>query len=305
MPGGPINGSGDGANGIIIPTTMQIPADVLSYWTSLTCLYDRYWTAEDGIVTLPIALFHVKKISTVISKEVSKKRVILYEPGKELDPQDASDPLREGVMQTIVDNIVRQPKQYNLEIIIPFQPIGRYVAEGVKTVSDMVSGFASLFGPEDSAFIQAWEGSFAAITSVVEAAGKIADLAGKLPGMDGVSYINLNSLEAMADAERTVCMKMWTGYDYKFVTITGFSYEKNPLEDGVFRGTLQLQEVPVMQITKPSSTKPNEINRNWAVAAISAVQGTLVAPLLVITNVKDAAGGGDTGKAMIGNMLGV
>jgi hypothetical protein len=329
MPGGPINGvpwsaalsvpgtgavvsaarrgsvdTNDPANytGIIVPTVLQIAADVLSYWTSITCLYDRYWVSEQGRVTLPICLFHVTKITELWANETSKKRVILYEPQNKT-VQELYDSMRPGVMQTITDNIVKQPKTYQLEAILPFQPVGRYISEGIKTVSDMIVGFSDLAGTnEDTNF---WEGTFSSVFSLLKTANTAAEFAGKLPGMDGVSYINKNSLEAMAESSRTLCMKMWTGFDYKFVSITALTIDKQPLEDDVFRATLQLEEMPVLNVSKPNPmAQANSVDRNWAVTAISAVQDALVTPLIAMTGVKKAAGGGSSGIDMIKQSIG-
>jgi hypothetical protein len=270
--------------GILVPTMLQLAVDVLSYWTSITCLYDRYWSAEQDRVTLPVCLFHVTRITESWTNEVSRKRVILYEQGGE----EVHDRMRSGVMQTITDNIVKQPKVYQLEIVIPFQPTGRYVSEGVKTISDLVAGVSDLLG--GTAFTNVWEGIFSSVFAIFKTASTAAEFAGKLPGMDGVSYINKNSLEAMAESGRSLCMKMWTGFDYKYVVITGMSIEKKPLEDEVFRGTLQLQEMPVLAITPPQQILPAEIDRNWAVTAISAVHRALVTPLVAMTGVKKASG---------------
>jgi hypothetical protein len=263
----------------------------------MTCLYDSYWSAEQDKVTLPICMFHIKKITPTFSNEVSKKRVILYEPGTDgkITAEDLSNPLRPQVMQTIVDNTVKNPHTYNMEVIVPFQPVGRYISEGVKTISDMVVAFSDLLGGNTpGGFTDWWEGIFSSVFSVVKTAGTAAEFAGKLPGMDGVSYINMNSLEAMADSCRTLCMKMWTGYDYKYVTITNLTYDKDPKEDDVFRATLTCQEMPVLAISKPAPLKVSSIDRNWAVTAVTAVQGALISPLVALTGVKQAAGSGDT-----------
>jgi hypothetical protein len=211
--------------------------------------------------------------------------------------------MRPGVMQTITDNMVKQPKTYQLEIIIPFQPIGRYISEGIKTYFDMVAGFSDLL--KDTSATDVWEGMFSTVFSLLKTANTAAEFAGKLPNMDGVSYINKNSLEAMAESGRSLCMKMWTGFDYKYVVITGMSIEKKPLEDDVFRGTLQLQEMPVLAVTPPRQMLPVVINRNWKVKAISAVQGVLVAPLIAMTGVQKAAGGGLSDEEMMKESLGV
>jgi hypothetical protein len=294
--------------GIIVPTVMRIATDALNYWTSLTCLYDRYWSADPDVVTLPICMFHVKKITPTFSNEVSKKRVILYEPAEDrrTPVEKAADPLRAGVMQTVVDNIVKNPRTYSMEIIVPFQPIGRYVGEGVKTISDMIVAFSDLFGGNEApGGVSDWLGGiFSTVFSMLGAANTMAEFAGKLPGMDGVSYINMNSLEAMADSCRTLCMKMWTGYDYKFVTITNMTYDKDPKEDDVFRATLTLQEMPVLSITRPNTPlEPAPIKRNWAVTAITAVQGALISPLVAMTGVKKAAGSDEKWTKMLKDTL--
>jgi hypothetical protein len=251
-------------------------------------------------------MFHVKKITPTFSNEVSKKRVILYEPAEDsrTTAEKMADPLRAGVMQTVVDNAVKNPRTYNMEIIVPFQPIGRYISEGVKTVSDMVTAFSDLLGGSTpGGFTDWWEGIFSSVFALLKTASTAAEFAGKLPGMDGVSYINMNSLEAMADSCRTLCMKMWTGYDYKFVMITNMTYDKDPKEDDVFRATLTLQEMPVLAIAKPSPLKINSIDRNWAVTAITAVQGALISPLVAWTGVKQAAGSSEKWSKMIADNL--
>jgi hypothetical protein len=350
MPGGPVNGvpwtgtlqltgtagiasaarrgadQNDPANytGIIIPTVLQIANDALRYWTSLTCLYDRYWSAEAGRVTLPVCVFHVKKITPARTVETSKRRVILYEPQGDgrMGADKHADPMRPGVMRTVVDNAVKQPTAYTMEIIVPFQPVGRYVTDGIKIISDMIAGISDLFsGDASEGFADVWGGYFSSVFSllknvntITDTAGKMSGMAGKMSGMDGklpgtdmegVSYINMNSLEAMADSCRTLCMKMWTGYDYKYVMITGMTYDKNPAEDNVFRASLSLQEMPVLAVSRPASPKPDAIDRNWAVTAVSVAQGALVTPLLALTGVKDAAGGGESGVGRIKNTLGV
>jgi hypothetical protein len=251
-------------------------------------------------------MFHVKKITPTFSNEVSKKRVILFEPenDEKISAAGLADTMRPPAMQTIVDNAVKNPRSYTMEIIVPFQPIGRYISEGVKTISDMVVALSDLLGGSvPGGFTDWWEGAFSSVFALLKTAGTAAEFAGKLPGMDGVSYINMNSLEAMADSCRTLCMKMWTGYDYKFVTITNMTYDKDPKEDDVFRAALTLQETPVLSVTKPASKAPVEINRNRAVTAVTAVQGALISPLVAMTGVKQAAGSGEKWSEMITDNL--
>jgi len=143
-----VNGREEGGTVVIIPTLLQMSTDLMEYWTRLTCLYDRYWTADPDKVTLPICMFHVKKITPTRQVETSKKRVILYE-AKDTTATAMADTARLPVMQTIIDNSVRQPVTYNMEIIVPFQPIGRYITDGIKFLTDIMTSFTNMFGSDE------------------------------------------------------------------------------------------------------------------------------------------------------------
>jgi hypothetical protein len=62
--------------------------------------------------------------------------------------------------------------------------------------------------------------------------------------------------------------------------------------------------MPVLVVMPPKQMLPVTVKRNWAVTAISAVQGALVAPLIAMTGVKKAAGGGSSGIDMIKESIG-
>ena len=322
MPGGPINGAANpfteiaknvsnslnemldnkpkndnATRTIVIPTVLQLASDMLNYWTSMTCLYDPYHTPEAGKITLPICMFHVKKIAPTWSVETSKKRVILYEPQRDwiIAPEELANQMRTGVMRTIVDNSVRQPTTYNMEVIVPFQPFGRYVAEGLKTITDLVGGFFTMLG-EAQGFEAAFENLTSLVTSSLKLIDKARNMVAKLPGTEGVTYLNMNSLEAMAESCRLLCMKMWTGFTYKFVIITGMTCDKQPLEDDVFRVTLNLQEMPVLSVTRPKPSSRQNAKPGWAASAISASQRMLSKPLVDLTGVRGKDGADDEEK---------
>ena len=306
MPGGPINGvprsaaipggaaialmmrrgtkssNSEDYTGIIIPTVLQMASDALAFWTNLTCLYDPYHVADPDKVTLPICMFNVVDIAPVYSVESSKKRIILYEPQGNTDP---SNPFRENVMRSIIDNSVKQPTTYNMEIIVPFQPIGRYITENVKAIGDMVSGFDDFMGKSETSGL--WESTFSSVLAATKAVQTAAEIVGKLPMMDGVSYININSLEAMAASCRTLCMKMWTGLDYKYVQITNMTHKKKGTEDDVFRATLTLQEKPVLAVSPPEDTVKKSAPPKWIVQKTTEMYKKLTSPLVDVTGIPD------------------
>lgn len=301
MPGGPVNGAYNPikkeATAIIVPTVLQIAADALSYFTNLTCLYDRYWTADQDKVTLPICMFSVKKITPVYSVESSNKRVLVYE---QKEKEDLADGMRNNAMRAIIDNSVRQPTTYNMEAIVPFQPIGRQITDSIKLVSDMITGFSELLGSE--LFLPVWEGSMATVFAAMKMANASVDSAGKLPGMDSAAYVNMNSLEAMASSCRVLCMKMWTGYQYKYVQITNMVPDKQPTEDDVYRVSMQLKEMPVLSVSPPEVKSGKK--SDWAVKIIGTAQAASVAPLIGLTDVKRAAGGGESVASTIKQIWG-
>jgi hypothetical protein len=284
---------------IIIPTVLQMASDVMNWFTSMTCIYNRYWYAEQERITLPICVFHVKKITETWQNETSNKRVIMYEPpnAKPADTAEGAgadawlaDRLRPGVMQTITDNIVGQPKTYQMEVIIPFQPIGRYINEGLNTGLAIIEGIVGMFG--ESKGFDVVKSTFSGVQALFTTFNKVVETISKLPIDDtgGAAFINKNSLEAMAESGKVLTMKMWTGYQFKYVVITGMTIDKQPQEDGVFRGTLQLKEMPVLTMTVPDKPVTSAVTRSTTAKVITAVQGTLSRPLIALMNVDEASG---------------
>jgi hypothetical protein len=284
--GGPVSTGGAPLGPVIIPTMLQISHDIVDKITHLTCIYDRYWYREAGRITLPIALFYTKKLQETWRNDLSQKRVILYERENKTTSQGISDTLREGVMQTITDNIVKHPKVYELELVIPFQPA--QVFSGYLTdITQFTLSLLQLFRPEKGVF----DGVFSVlggIQSMSAAAAKVVDAAAQFA--DGeAQFVNKSSLEAMAESGRVLTMKMWYGYYYKYVVITDLRISKEPLEDGYTRGTMTVQETPVLSVTKPGDAKLAPVTRNMGIVT-EAVQSTLAAPLIKLTGVRSGSG---------------
>jgi hypothetical protein len=296
-PSGIVNGSGlygkealeqNPAATIIVPTMLQMASDALDSFTHITCFYNKYWYDRADMMTLPICFFHVNKIREVMSMTTSEQRLILYEPQKreQLSASELADPVRQGAMQTIVDNVVKQPKTYEMEVTLPFLPVSQQFVRTGNDLIQVIAGFIDVFGGDSTVYTNI----FAGVTAVFKTVQQMADVITKFPDTDDAVFLNRNSLEAMFDSQKVVCMKMWSGYQYKYVLITGCTIEKRPAEDGVFRATLQLKELPVLTITPPNAGAPAKINRNWAATAVRAMQGTLTWPMYKLTGVQKEAG---------------
>ena len=286
---GPLNGSAYGPAGIIIPTMVQTSSDLLNYLSSLTCLYDVQWVPEYGRLTLPICMFHVTGIHEIGKTNVSMKRVILYEPQADNKAEDMAKFVRPSVMRAIADNAVRDPKQYNIEFVLPYQPVDRSMSEFAGMASGAISIFSSMLGLED------FNNLFNQYLGVgyqysIAAAAKAVQLLGQLPNSSDMVYINKNSLEAMWDQVHFLCMKMWTGYDYKYVMITNLDISKKPTEDDVFRGSMQVQEMPVMCVNRPRSAPVRNVKSNPVLDIVSPAEKWLSDILVTVTGVGTETG---------------
>jgi hypothetical protein len=264
---------------ILIPTVLQWASDSISYWTNMTALFNPNFDEGDSDVqTLPICLFHMKKMTETHQNDVSQQRVMLYETQKAPDTEEMANPVRKGVMQTVVDNIVRKPKTYNLELIVPLGHIGRYIKDGLKNigtgvtfVTDLINGATeSINVPGMGNPVQWVFNTLAGSTAITGTIKGVLDIADSL---GTTNTVNKNSLEAMAQSGQILILKTWLGFDYKYVTITGLSIDKTPTEDDVFRATVQLQEMPVLQVNNLEAAEetPDPTKKSWLVAAAGAI----------------------------------
>lgn len=284
MAGGPVSGGAYSnigeANKVILPTTVRIAADTLAYYTNMTCLYDPFWVPETDRATLPLVIFHVTGIQEVSTAQVQDKRLLLYEPQTTLDPAEQAKTVRESVLRTVVDNIVRKPRTYTINAVLPFTTLGGTIKDSIDTVTANIAIFMAQLG------------SASDVKSVLQDAAAVAYSIGKiitssaaaltnLPRQQSITYINKNSLDAMHERSHLLCMKMWTGFDYKYVAINNMTVDKRPQEDGVFRLTMQVQEMPVLSI---GATKSKGLGNPYKMSianAIAVAQRQLSKPLTV------------------------
>lgn len=286
MAGGPLNNIIDGTRPkLLVRTAVQVSNDMLSWFTNMTCLYDPYYVPDPTRVVLPIAFLDIKAMRETWTNEVSDQRVILYEPQAEATAKELASPLREGAVQSIVDSTVRKPKTYNIEAIVPYLPTKR-MKDGISAVSGVLSAFVSQFGGEGA---QTFVNHMQAAVGIADLASSAIESVSKLPSFNGVAYTNMNSLEAMAESCRPLCMKMWTGYDYKFVEIVSMEKNKVGQEDDVFRVNIQVRERPVLTVSKPKgSSQPTKAT--VLAVALAFTQRALAAPLKTFSGVVKGSG---------------
>jgi hypothetical protein len=102
----------------------------------------------------------------------------------------------------------------------------------------------------------------------------------------------------MAESGKILTMKMWTGYQYKYVLITGMTITKQPGEREVFRGTIQVQEMPILTMTVPRVKKTASVNLDLAPRSAAGMaaklslkaQMAVIEPLVQMLGVREASG---------------
>ncbi len=267
---------------IVIPTLLSMQRDAISYWNNMTCFFDRWWAPSADIVTLPFCFFHVLKYSEIHNTEVSKKRVILYEPPNESSEETIETSiLRHSAMQTVVDNIVVQPKSYKVELVVPFMPFSRYVNAGIQTVNmfkstlnqwkqdagdDLTQGSLDLAQEQ---FSSVFSTTRLMQNAVNDQNGALMQEAGE--AINGSAQVNKNSLDAMIG--KIITFKTWMGNDRKYCLITNKTAEKRGTEDDVWRVSIEMQEMPILSLT-PVRGRVDTAKRGWMVKTVNT-QGAI------------------------------
>jgi len=298
---------------IILPTVLRVGADELAYWTNMTCLYDKQWNFDPKLSTTPFCFFHIASVREVTVAQTAERRVIVYQAprgsGTGAKPSTVQSSAYRSNLEVIMDNVVVQPKHYQMEVIIPNTLIGPYIQQGVTRLSAM-SEFMGLSGALDddtASLIETGLRGAQTFFTAVSTASKMADLIlGSMEtGSTQMATMNKNSITAMVGSGHVLCFKKWTGYDYSYGVLTNVDISKKPNEEGVYRGSLTFQETPILNISQRDTSKTLT---GWSgiaasVSYVASQTARIVSlasamPFMKITGVMDEAGapGSDTNE---------
>jgi len=288
-----------GNKDIILPTVLRVGKEELDYWTNMTCFYDKQWEFNPRLSTVPICFFHITSVAEVTVAQGAEKRVIVYEAppsssAQGFDPRIHAHPAYKNNLEVIMDNVVVQPKQYQMEIIIPDSLIGPYQQQGLSRLTALLDYVNMSYGGGTDFLNSISSGIRTAQTflETVQTATDLMDtLLGATLGSSQMATINKNSLDSMVSSGHVVLFKRWTGYDYSYGLLTKVDVSKKPTENGVFRGSITFQEAPILNISQ------KEIKSDWRdTARYGAAQTarilnlSLALPFIKITGVMDEAG---------------
>lgn len=233
-------------------TGVQYSLSMLRALNNITFIFDPNWEiGNTEMPTFPVCFFHVKNQHEIMEADISQKTMLFYNDNSVL----SSSGLKGAMTNVVADNIVIKPKQYKLDIIIPFDDLSLLTdnfmlssINGVTTtlvtgVQRTESGF-NQFQAYMNCVTPAYEILKALISNLITTDyGSAKDIATNI--LSTPDY-NKNSLEAMWLNRCILKMKVWNSWRYKYVAITNLDISKEPTEEGVYEATMTVQEVPIM-----------------------------------------------------------
>ena len=275
-------------------TGVKFYKSLIQMLNSITYIYDPNWNPKASTeATLPVCFFHVKGYHEIMSSEVSQKQALFYNTGT--SNRFITDPTQNsGALNVIADNIVIKPKQYKLDVIIPYKELsllnqsfvfnqetmheiqqtlmaGGESSESI-SVAKSVASWATLSQPYVK-FIKEILSTLMTHSWQSFSTESVKDFINNT--MNQPDY-NKNSLELMWRLRRVLKLKVWNSWKYKYVVINDIDISKDGAENGVYRGSITVQEIPMLTLhSKQIGTTPYYFNN-----AVNEVKGEALKILL-------------------------
>lgn len=264
-------------------TGVHFTKGMLKAINGITFLYNPAWEAgQYRDPTFPAAFFHVKSMHEVHEAEVSQKQLLFYNSQKKADNATTID----GVMNIVADNIVVKPKQYKLDILVPFgvasllsglsnTALNPYQLSGVTsaqftggekrgTLIEQVASTPPIAALYEIMKLFVWQ-------PLVDISNTETLTADYFKSMMYTDTYNKNSLQEMFESRGILKLKTWDSWKYKYVVITNMDITKEGTDENYFEASLTLQEMPIMTVRNVSGIKvPTYVNvyRNAAGEAL-------------------------------------
>lgn len=252
-----IASSADKENGspLTFITGLKYDTNVVKALNNLTFLYDPNWEYESQNPTYPIAFFYVKKQTEDMASETSQKPMLFYNT-----EGDNKDSVKAGLMNIVADNIIIKPKVYKLDVLVPMN-MDTFFSGGYFNINNVVNTNAFMFS---SGANQGNKQLSSVMNIASKTMGILRTLFTALYGTEiSASSIftmlcqqqdyNKNSIEYMWRNRRILKLKMWNGWQFKYLVIQNFAITKDGENGSFFEGTLTCQEMPIITLKNRSS----------------------------------------------------
>lgn len=247
------------ASHMLFITGIHCTKNVLTSINGITFLFDPNWeVGNSDVATFPVAFFHLKSFSEILESDISQKQMLFYNSGAVAN----SKAVNGSLLNVVADNIVLKPKQYKLEVIIPYSDLTLSLGNSVLnpyqwagiasfmttksdgTAVDKIASFVNLLTPSMALFK-----NLISSMLLIDFNTKNEDFVTRV--MSTPDY-NKNSLETMFNNRSILKLKLWTGWKYKYVALKSIEITKEADEDGVYHASITCQEVPILTVRDSS-----------------------------------------------------
>ena len=259
-------------------TGVHFSKSMLQAVNGITFLFDPNWEAgASDVATFPVTFFHLKGIHEIMESEISQKTMLFYNDQKVVTTRSVTG----GMTNVVADNIVIKPKQYRLDVIIPYSDLSLLTSSPYMQI-EQLSSVASLLntGEQKNNSIAAYLTCATPYVEIIKTLLKsllIADYASLdsfISSILSTPDYNKNSLEAMWRNRSILKLKLWNGWKYKYVAVNNIDITKEGTEDGAYEASITVQEMPIMTFRKHGRLKLPYVNPVLTVAG-KAVKGIL------------------------------
>lgn len=288
-----IASSADKENGtpLTFITGLKYDTNVVKALNNLTFLYDPNWEYESMNPTYPIAFFYVKKQTEDMSSETSQKPMLFYN-----SESDDNDGVSAGLMNIVADNIIIKPKVYKLDVLVPMN-MDTFFSGGYFNINNVVNTNAFMFS---SGANQGNKQLSSVMNNASKTMGILRTLFTALYGTEiSANSIftmlcqqqdyNKNSIEYMWRNRRILKLKMWTGWQFKYLVIQNFEVTKDGENGAFFEGTITCQEMPILTM-KDSKSMTKALTTMSKISSVLG-KGIKVATEIFIKAMESTAGG--------------
>lgn len=270
-------------------TGLKYDTNVVKALNNLTFLYDPNWEYEPQNPTYPIAFFYVKKQTEDMASETSQKPMLFYNT-----EGDGTDSVKAGLMNIVADNIIIKPKVYKLDVLVPMN-MDTFFSGGYFNINNAVNTNAFMFS---SGANQGNKKLSSVMNIASKTMGILRTLFTALYGTEiSASSIftmlcqqqdyNKNSIEYMWRNRRILKLKMWNGWQFKYLVIQNFEVTKDGENGSFFEGTLTCQEMPIITLNNRSSVATTFMSKLSSVLG----EGIKVATETFVKGMEATAGG--------------
>ena len=261
---------------LTVITGIKYEASLIKAFNNVTFAYDPNWEYEQGNPTYPISFFYVKSMTEQMSSDVSQKPMLFYDT-----VADGKDATKGGLMNIVADNIINKPKEYKLDIIIPandntfknnsfsfesMTDVNGFIFKngsfkGSTALSTTALSTTALSTTALSTTARVVGISFGIVETLIKALYGTSIKALYGTSISATSILNTilqqqdynkASLEFMWSNRRIIKLKLWNGWNFKYLVIKNLDITKTGENGDFYTGSLTCQEVPILTFRNQS-----------------------------------------------------